>query len=170
VTSWQVLSSLRQLNLRPRRTIRLVMWTCEEFGGYGSAQYYQDHKHESDRISLAMESDMGSFTPRGILFSGNTSATSLMKQVVALLAPINATSLSCCGGEADNSPFGQDGVPLGSLNNENERYFYYHHSAGDMMTIYNQQELDLAATAIAVTAFLVRIAYSLIRCCLYFPP
>ena len=32
VTSWQVLSALRQLNLRPRRTIRLVMWTCEEFG------------------------------------------------------------------------------------------------------------------------------------------
>jgi len=155
VTSWQILSALRQMNLRPRRTIRLVMWTCEEFGSYGSAQYYQDHKNESASISLAMESDMGSFTPRGILFTGNATATAIMQQVVALLAPINATALSCCGGEADNGFFGQDGVPLGSLNNENERYFYYHHSAGDMMTIYNPKELDLAATAMAVTAFVV---------------
>ena len=34
--SWQVLSTLRNLNLRPKRTIRLIMWTCEEFGGIGS--------------------------------------------------------------------------------------------------------------------------------------
>jgi carboxypeptidase Q len=47
--------------MRPKRTVRLVMWTCEEFGGIGAAQYYQDHKNESSKMDLVMESDIGAF-------------------------------------------------------------------------------------------------------------
>jgi Zn-dependent M28 family amino/carboxypeptidase len=33
--SWSVLSVLQQLNIRARRTIRFVAWSCEEEGGIG---------------------------------------------------------------------------------------------------------------------------------------
>lgn len=58
--SWSVLSVLRYLGLKPARTIRLVLWSCEEFGGIGAAQYFQQHKAEVPDMSLVMESDMGS--------------------------------------------------------------------------------------------------------------
>lgn len=44
--SWQALSIIKALGLRPKRTIRTVLWTAEEFGMIGSAQYYQRHKVE----------------------------------------------------------------------------------------------------------------------------
>ncbi len=82
------------------------MWSCEEFGGVGSQQYFEAHKAEASKFSLAAESDMGAFTPTGIKFTGNTSATAIMAEIAALLAPINASTLAPAGGEADNGPWG----------------------------------------------------------------
>ncbi len=127
VISWQVLSAMvgvlvwlsswflitillvllqRQLNLRPRRTLRVVMWSCEEFGGIGSQQYFDAHKSNASLFSLAAESDMGAFYPQGIEFTGGPNATSVMQEIVTLLGPLNAATLYPNGGETDNSPWG----------------------------------------------------------------
>lgn len=59
VLAWQVLSAAHQLGLRPARTLRLVMWSCEEFGGIGAQQYFDRHSDTlGPLLSLAMESDM----------------------------------------------------------------------------------------------------------------
>ncbi|XP_073186611.1 carboxypeptidase Q isoform X3 [Lepidochelys kempii] len=42
--SWEALSLIKDLGLRPKRTLRLVLWTAEEPGGVGAEQYYQLHK------------------------------------------------------------------------------------------------------------------------------
>jgi carboxypeptidase Q len=106
VSSWQVLSTVRQLGLKPKRTLRVVMWSCEEFGGVGSQQYYEAHKANASLFSLAAETDMGTFTPQGISFTGGPNATAIMQQVASLLTPINASLLLPNGGETDNSPWG----------------------------------------------------------------
>jgi len=41
--SWSALSLVKQLGLKPKRTLRLVLWACEETGGLGGIQY--DHTH-----------------------------------------------------------------------------------------------------------------------------
>ena len=64
----------RQLGLKPKRTLRLVLWTDEEAGGVGSQQYYQAHKDEAANFSVLFESDEGVFTPYGIRFTGSDSA------------------------------------------------------------------------------------------------
>lgn len=155
VAAWQVLSAARQLGLRPTRTLRLVMWSCEEFGGVGAQQYFARHRGEADKLSLAFESDMGTFIPYGIQFTGSSAAQAIMQQVVALLAPINATQLLPDGAETDTGPWAEIGVPVASLATHNDKYFYFHHSHGDTMTIYPPGMLDLAAAAYAVAAFTV---------------
>lgn len=72
--SWTVLSLLHALNIRAKRTIRCVLWSCEEFGGVGADQYFQAHEDEVPRMSIVMESDLGVFHPRGLEFTGNASA------------------------------------------------------------------------------------------------
>nr|XP_029499540.1 carboxypeptidase Q-like [Oncorhynchus nerka] len=42
--SWEALSLLKDLGLRPRRTLRTVLWSAEEQGGVGAQQYFQLHK------------------------------------------------------------------------------------------------------------------------------
>ena len=64
--SWQALSVVRQLNLKPKRTMRMVLWTGEEEGLLGAQQYYNRHKANAGNFSLVMESDIGTFTPLGI--------------------------------------------------------------------------------------------------------
>jgi carboxypeptidase Q len=152
--SWQVLSTLKALKLQPRRTIRLVMWACEELGGIGSQSYFDAHKSsELAKMQLVIESDMGTFTPYGVGFSGNAAATAIMKNIVSQLAPINASTLTVGGGEEDNGPWCNAGAPCATLANLNQDYFKYHHSHGDQMTVQDSTAMDLAAATFAVTVW-----------------
>lgn len=72
--SWTVLSILHGLNIRPKRTVRCVLWSCEEFGGIGAAQYFTAHQNEVNNMSLVMESDLGVFHPQGLQFTGSAKA------------------------------------------------------------------------------------------------
>lgn len=77
--SWTVLSLLHALNIRAKRTIRCVLWACEEFGGIGAAQYFTAHQNEVPNMSIVMESDMGVFHPLGLEFTGNDTAKQVRK-------------------------------------------------------------------------------------------
>ncbi|XP_052767631.1 carboxypeptidase Q-like [Mya arenaria] len=153
--SWQALSLVRQLGLRPKRTLRLVLWTAEEFGGVGSQSYFNEHKAEVDTMSLVMESDIGTFTPTGIQFTGNTNATKVMSEVVQLLKQINASNLDTGGEGTDISPWMKAGVPGASLANMNQQYFYWHHTNGDTMTVQDPVAMNLCSAVWAVTAYVV---------------
>ena len=153
--SWQALSIIRQLGLKPKRTMRMVMWTDEEAGGVGSKQYYDAHKDEADNFSIAFESDMGVFRPYGIQFTGSEEAKAMMEQIGLLLASINVTAVYKNGGETDNGWWGQSGVPLGTLTTHNEKYFWFHHSDGDTMTVLDPVEMNLCSAVFAVYVYVL---------------
>ncbi|XP_046574508.1 carboxypeptidase Q-like [Haliotis rubra] len=153
--SWQALSLVRQLGLRPKRTLRMIMWTAEEEGVYGAKQYFKDHQDEIPKHDLVMESDLGTFNPRGLQFSGNKAATAIMKEVAQLLSSINRTTLYSPADVSDTGLWKNIGVPSGSIENDNENYFYFHHSNGDMMTVENSGVLDLCSAIWAVAAYVV---------------
>lgn len=88
IISWTALSVLRSLNARAKRTIRCVLWSCEEFGGIGAQQYFTAHQNEVNNMSLVMESDMGVFHPEGLEFSGRPSA-----QQVSLVIGLRLSSI-----------------------------------------------------------------------------
>lgn len=151
--SWSVLSVLKALNLRARRTIRLVMWSCEEFGGIGAQQYFNAHKDEVNSMDLVMESDMGVFHPTGLQFTGNAAAAQIVTQIGQLLSSINATAVTGGGDGEDIAPWMSAGVPGASLLNDNERYFWFHHSGGDTVEVLDSADVDAAAAVWAVHAY-----------------
>lgn len=153
--SWQALSVIRQLNLRPKRTMRMVLWTGEEEGLLGAQQYYNRHKVNATNFSLVMESDIGTFMPEGIAFHGSEKAVNIMREVMSLLQPINATNLRVINVGGDITFWVRDGVPGGALDNANSKYFYFHHSDGDTMTVQDPDAMDLCAAVWAVVAYTV---------------
>lgn len=105
-----------------------------------------------NKFATVFESDIGTFKPLGLDFSGSDEAGCILQEVLKLMKPINATMYrKQAEVGSDIGYFIEKGVPGVSLNTENSRYFYYHHSEGDTMTVENPVELDLC-TAVWATA------------------
>ncbi len=153
--SWQALSIIKELGFKPKRTIRLVMWTDEEAGGVGSQQYYQEHKDEAKNISILFESDEGVFTPYGMLFTGTPKAKAVMAQIGQLLNAVNSSEVYDNGGGTDVQWWRKDGVPTASIANHNEKYFWFHHSNGDTMTVLDPVEMNLCSAVWATYAYVL---------------
>lgn len=153
--SWQALSIINGLGIKPKRTIRLVMWTDEEAGGVGSQQYYQEHKDEAKNISILFESDEGVFTPYGMLFTGAPKAKAVMAQIGQLLNAVNSSEVYDNGGGTDVNWWRKDGVPTASIANHNEKYFWFHHSNGDTMTVLDPVEMNLCSAVWATYAYVL---------------
>lgn len=155
VVAWEAVRLLKELGLRPRRTIRVVMWTNEENGLRGATAYRDRHAAALDRHVLAIESDNGAFRPHGFAFTGSAAALATVRQVGALLAPIDADSVSTGGGGADIGPIMQRGVPGMSPIVDGSRYFWYHHSHADTMDKLDPADLQRLTAALAVMAYVV---------------
>ncbi|KAK2910442.1 carboxypeptidase Q-like [Channa argus] len=153
--SWEVLSLIKDLGLRPRRTLRTVLWTAEEQGGVGAQQYYNLHKVNMSNFDLVMESDLGTFSPVALQFTGSDAARKVMEEVVKLLAPINTTTLEKHGEGTDISPWMAAGVPGASLHVKDSKYFWFHHSEGDTVTVQDPQDMNLCSALWAVVGYVV---------------
>ncbi|KAK9884491.1 hypothetical protein WA026_007332 [Henosepilachna vigintioctopunctata] len=154
--SWNALVMLKALNLRPRRTIRTILWTAEEVGYVGAKQYYKDHKNETQNWNFIMESDEGTFTPYGLNYVSGNRGACILEEVVKLFAPLNATSsLRSDYVGSDITLWLMDGIPGASLLQRNENYFWFHHSPGDTMDVEDPVSLDKNTALWAATAYIL---------------
>lgn len=156
--SWKAVELLKKLKLpKPKRTIRAILWTGEEQGIWGSKAYEEQHKDgEENEFNFFIESDMGTFEPRGLDFSGNKQAECIFKEVLALMAPLNATEYnSPIDAGPDIERWSNRGFPSASLINKNERYFWFHHSAGDSMLVEDSVALDKNTALFAAAAYVI---------------
>ena len=146
---------LHQLGLKPRRTIRVVLWTNEENGGRGSVAYATAHNNELPNHLLGIESDNGATTPSGFAFSGGSQATEMIRTIAELLHPIAAGKITDNAGGADLQPLKAAGIPIMDLSVDHSKYFWFHHTAADTVDKVNPRELSQCAAALAVMAFFV---------------
>jgi carboxypeptidase Q len=153
VVAWEALRVLKELGLRPRRTIRVVGWTNEENGLRGGNAYREAHRGELDKHVVAIESDGGVFKPQGFGFSGSDSALALASQIGRLLDVIGAGKVSVGGGGADIGPIMQLGVPGMALQVDGARYFWYHHSDADTVDKLDPRDVALCVATMAVMAY-----------------
>ena len=153
--SWQALTIVKNLGLRPKRTLRLVMWTDEEDGGVGAEQYYQQHKGEAGNFSILFESDIGVFTPYGMQFTGSDEAKAVMQQIGQLVTSINVSEIYDEADGTDVNYWRQQNVPIASLANHNDKYFWFHHSNGDTIEVLDPFQMNLCSAAWTVYAYVL---------------
>uniref|UniRef100_A0A1B6G529 Carboxypeptidase Q n=1 Tax=Cuerna arida TaxID=1464854 RepID=A0A1B6G529_9HEMI len=153
--SWGALALLKSLGLKPRRTIRAVLWTAEEVGYIGAEAYKKAHANETDNFIAMMESDEGTFTPFGLEFMGSDEGGCIIKEILKLMEPINATQFKNSSDVGSDITVWANEVPLLSNLNDNGRYFWFHHSDGDTMTVLNPDDLDKNTALWAATAYIL---------------
>jgi carboxypeptidase Q len=152
VVTWDALRLIKQLGIRPKRTIRVVLWTNEENGGMGGTGYRDQHRSELEKHVLAMESDNGVFKPAGIRYGTGPGGEATVRGIASLLRAISADSIAVGGPEADISPLYAVGVPVITLDTDQEKYFWYHHTDADMMDKLSPVDMAKDAAIFAVVA------------------
>ena len=156
----QALTELRRLNLVPRRTIRVVLFTNEENGLAGGRAYAKEHAAELANIVIAIETDGGGFAPRGFSIDAKDPvvAARVKARVVdlaSLLAPIHATRVELHGHGADVSPMAPAGVVVGTLDVDGRTYFDIHHTEADTLDKVDAATLADDVAALAVFAYVI---------------
>lgn len=158
IVTWEALRLIHELDLRPRRTLRLVLWTNEENGAKGALAYRDKvmERGELERHQLALEVDYGVFRPLGFGFNGTPDALRMLQPIAALMAPLGALHVRAgASGTVDIVPLHQQGVPIMGLDVDTEKYFWYHHSAKDTVDKLDARQVAECVAAVAVMAYVV---------------
>lgn len=155
IVTWEALRLMKKLNLRPRRTVRVVLWTNEENGIRGGLAYRDRHQQQLQNHVLMLESDSGVFKPTGFGFSGSETARAKVRQIASLLRSIGADHIGPGGGGADIGPSVEaGGIPAMSLQVDGN-YFLLHHTPADTVDKIDPKEMAKAAAAVAVMTYVV---------------
>ncbi len=156
IAVWEALRVLRRLNLRPRRTIRAVLFVNEENGTRGGIAYRDRHRGELDNHLLMMESDSGVFRPLGFGFSGGQRARTIVRSIATLLRPLGADGVSAGGGGTDIGPAVQSAaIPAMSLEVDGSRYFLIHHTEADTVDKLDPGDMSRCVAAVAVMSYVI---------------
>jgi len=156
IASWEAVRLMKKLGLRPRRTVRAVLFTNEENGLRGGLAYRDQHAAELANHVLMIETDGGVFRPLGFGFSGNDQARAAVKAVASLLTGIGAARVGASGGGADIGPSVQAGkVPSMSLDVDGSLYFTIHHTAADTVDKIEPTDIARCVAALAVMGYVV---------------
>lgn len=150
----QTAQLLKQLKLRPKRTIRVIAWMNEENGLVGGRTYTKDYAAEINNHFAAIESDRGAGHPLGFEVKAKPEVLPLLAPVSKILQSSGAGLLRLTEGtEADISPLAAAGVPSFGLWQDTRTYFNYHHTAADTLDKVNPDELAENAAAMSVLAY-----------------
>ena len=156
VVTWEAARLMKKLNIRPKRTVRVVLFTNEENGTRGGNGYRDQHTAEAANHVLSVESDSGVFAPARMGFSGSEAAKKMMSEIFTLLAPLGMQEMSGGGGGADIGPISALGkVPMLAYSGDSNKYFTIHHTPADTIDRIDPQEVSKAAASLAAVIYVV---------------
>jgi len=151
--SLEALRLLKVLGLRPKRTIRAVMFMNEENGLRGARAYADWAKTNGETAYAGLESDSGGFMPRA--FGVLPRAIKKVRPWEPWFRQFGIERFVEGGRDADNGPLEALGATLFSLEPETQRYFDYHHSDKDTIDKVHPRELQMGANAMALLVWLI---------------
>ena len=155
IVTWEAIRLLKKVGLRPRRTLRVVLFTNEENGLRGALAYRDRYRDQLANHVLMLEADHGVLTPSGFGFSGTDHAREVIQEIARLLQPTGIDRIGGYGGGADIGPSVQAGdIPSMSLESAGD-YFRIHHTPADTVDKIDPDDMSRASAAIAIMAYVV---------------
>lgn len=159
VQAMEVLHLFKRMNIRPKRTIRCVLFANEENGLFGATEYAKQAKLKGEKHLAAIESDAGGHTPRGFSMdaAGDLAKESYAKVKTwrSIFASFGVWDLQTGGSAADISRLKDQETVLFGYRPDSQRYFDYHHARTDVFETINRRELLLGAGAMVSLTYLI---------------
>lgn len=152
--------------LKPRRTIRVALWSGEEQGLYGSAAFVKQHVGEKkdgtlvkgaewDRISAYYNLDNGTGKIRGVYLQGNAAVKPIFAKWLEPFADLGAATLTLANtGGTDHLSFDMVGVPgFQFIQDPVEYETRTHHSNQDNFDRIQADDMKQASTIMAAFVY-----------------
>ena len=158
VAAMEALNMIRKAGLKPRRTIRVVLWTNEENGAAGAKSYAV--RHQAETHIAGIESDAGGFAPEGLSIEmaddeKEQIAARQLTKIMTLLEPIGSTRVKTGFSGVDVGELKQLGTACMGLTVDGRLYFNTHHTWADTVDKVNPKELTDCTITMAVAAFVI---------------
>jgi carboxypeptidase Q len=158
----EVMRILKRIGFKPRRTIRIVLWSSEEQGLFGSRFYVLNHfgdpktmelKPEQAKVSAYYNLDNGTGKIRGVYLQGNQAAGPIFQQWLAPFKDMGASTITINNtGGTDHLSFDAVGIPGFQFIQDTMDYgTRTHHSNQD--TYDKLSEADLKQAAVITASF-----------------
>ena len=154
VQSMEVLRFFKELDYKPKRTIRVVLFMNEENGLRGGRKYAEMAALKGETHIFALESDAGGFTPRGFNFDLPDYEFEQVQSWEPLFKPYLIHYFEKGGSGADIGPLKTKTNVLAGLRPDSQRYFDHHHAATDTFDAVNKRELELGAATLTSLIYL----------------
>ncbi|SNR36538.1 M20/M25/M40 family metallo-hydrolase [Flavobacterium sp. ov086] len=155
VQSMEVVRILKNLNYKPKNTIRVVLFMNEENGGKGGAKYEEVSKEKKENHIFALESDSGGFTPRGFSLEADDANLKKIQGYKDFFEPYFINSFIKGHAGSDIEHLTSKTIVKAGLMPDSQRYFDYHHAANDKFDAINKRELELGAATMTSLIYLV---------------
>jgi len=183
VVAMEAVRILKALGVKPRRTIRIALWTGEEQGLFGSKGYCKEHfgsaalstapdqmalpefmrratgplevKPEQKLISAYFNVDNGSGKIRGVYTQGNAAVAPIFAQWIAPLKDLGVTTLTMRNtGGTDHLSFDAVGIPgFQFIQDDLDYETRTHHSNEDVVERLQPADLEQIATVEAIFVY-----------------
>ena len=155
VQSMDVIRLLRLSGVKPKRSIRVVLFMNEENGLRGARKYAEESFAKGENHIFALESDAGAFTPRGFYFDTDKNNFDQILSWKSLFKPYLIHFFELGGSGADVGPLKTPTNVLSGLKPDSQRYFDHHHSSSDTFDAVNKRELELGAATMTALVYLI---------------
>lgn len=157
VHSMEALRILKELNYKPKNTLRVVFFMNEENGNMGGKTYAKKVKASGENHILAIESDRGGFSPRGFSVDGKQKHLDLIRSFEKLFKPYLVHHFEFGYGGVDIGPLKGEFEEIGLIGfvPDSQRYFDFHHNANDVFENVNKRELELGAGSLSGLLYLL---------------
>mgnify|MGYP001451037000 FL=1 len=155
VQSIEVLHLLNMMNIKPKHSIRVVLFMNEENGNRGGKHYAERAAAKNEKHLMALESDRGGFSPRGFSVNGTEKQLNGIKEWIDLFEPYGIHEFKMGFAGVDINPLEDGKICLIGLSPDSQRYFDHHHSDNDVFEEVNKRELVLGAASMTSLVYLI---------------
>lgn len=153
VQSMEVANIFKNLGIKPKNTLRVVLFMNEENGTRGGLKYQELAQKNNENHIFAMESDAGGFTPRGFSVEDNEGLAKISTWK-SLFEPYLIHLFVKGHSGSDIEDLTSPKLVKVGLSPDSQRYFDYHHAANDTFDAINKRELELGAATMASLLYL----------------